>query len=115
MNIDERFKGMTAVVTGASRGIGAETAFALASRGAFGLAHYNTSHEAGARLLDRIRASGGEAELVQADLSQSNGGSHPTWIHRGFSRERIDQSALQVSRGELLPLVDPGEARLQPA
>src|SRR5271163_3141392 len=73
MNTDERFKGMTALVTGASRGIGAETAFALASHGAFVLAHYNTSHEAGAKLLDRIRASGGEAELVQADLSQSDG------------------------------------------
>jgi MFS family permease len=32
--------------------------------------------------------------------------SHPAWIHRGFSRERIDQSALQVSCGELLSLVD---------
>jgi hypothetical protein len=29
-----------------------------------------------------------------------------TGIHRGFSRERIDQSALQVSCGELLSLVD---------
>jgi len=76
MNKDERFKGMTAIVTGASRGIGAETAFALASRGAFVLAHYNTSHEAAAKLLDRIRASGGEAELVQADLSQINGIRH---------------------------------------
>jgi len=64
---------MTALVTGASRGIGAETAFALASHGAFVLAHYNTSHEAGAKLLDRIRASGGEAELVQADLGRSDG------------------------------------------
>jgi 3-oxoacyl-[acyl-carrier protein] reductase len=73
MKIDERFKGMTAVVTGASRGIGAETAFALASRGAFVLAHYHTSHEAGAKLLDRIRSCGGRAELVQADLSQSDG------------------------------------------
>ena len=32
--------------------------------------------------------------------------SYRTWIHRGFSRERIDQSALQVSCGELLSLVD---------
>lgn len=73
MNKDDRFKGMTAVVTGASRGIGAETAFALASRGAFVLAHYHTSHQAGAILVDRIRTAGGEAELVQADLSQSDG------------------------------------------
>ncbi|HLY59142.1 MAG TPA: SDR family NAD(P)-dependent oxidoreductase [Terriglobia bacterium] len=70
---DERFKGMTALVTGASGGIGAETAFALASRGAFVLAHYHTSREEGVKLLNRIRAAGGEAELVQADLSQSNG------------------------------------------
>jgi NAD(P)-dependent dehydrogenase (short-subunit alcohol dehydrogenase family) len=59
-----------------SRGIGAETAFALASRGAFVLAHYNTSHAAGAKLFDRIRAFGGQGELVQADLSQSEGIKH---------------------------------------
>jgi hypothetical protein len=47
------------------------------------------------------------ANFLFADQQALNAkGSHPTWIHRGFSRERIDQSALQVSYGELLSLVD---------
>lgn len=79
-NKDEQFKQMTALVTGASRGIGAEIAFALATRGAFVLAHYHTSREAGYKLLERIRASGGKAELIQADLSQSNGINHLAWM-----------------------------------
>ena len=43
---------------------------------------------------------------VWRPTGQNAKASHRTWIHRGFSRERIDQSALQVSCGELLSLVD---------
>jgi 3-oxoacyl-[acyl-carrier protein] reductase len=48
----------------------------VATRGALVLAHYHTSREAGHKLLERIRASAGKAQLVQADLSQSNGINH---------------------------------------
>jgi 3-oxoacyl-[acyl-carrier protein] reductase len=73
MSRSHEFQGMTALVTGGSRGIGAETAVALASRGAFTLVHYNTGREQASQVLERIRAAGGEGELVQADLSHSEG------------------------------------------
>jgi 3-oxoacyl-[acyl-carrier protein] reductase len=69
-------QGATALVTGASRGIGAESAFVLASRGAFTLVHYNTGEREASRVLERIRRAGGDGVLLQADLDCSEG------IHR---------------------------------
>jgi len=51
--------------------------------------------------------TGVQSVLRPKATGQNAKASHRTWIHRGFSRERIDQSALQVSCGELLSLVDP--------
>jgi 3-oxoacyl-[acyl-carrier protein] reductase len=76
VNPKDEFHGMTALVTGASKGIGAETAFVLGASGAFTLIHYNTGRQEACRLLERIRATGGDGELVQSDLSSSEG------IHR---------------------------------
>lgn len=69
MSKEKPLASMTALVTGASRGIGAETALALAARGAALLVHYNSSEQRAARVAERIRASGGDADLVRADLS----------------------------------------------
>ena len=74
--VTSEFKGMTALVTGASRGIGAETAFALASHGAHTLIHYHTNQKGASAVLARIHEAGGEGELLQADLSQTNGVHH---------------------------------------
>ena len=68
-----KFRGITALVTGASRGIGAETAYALASRGAFALIHYHTGEPQAAGVLERIRQAGGDGALIQSDLSCSDG------------------------------------------
>jgi NAD(P)-dependent dehydrogenase (short-subunit alcohol dehydrogenase family) len=73
MTEENKFRGMTALVTGASRGIGAETAFALASRGAFTLIHYNSGDQQAAGVLERIRQAGGDGALIQSDLSSSKG------------------------------------------
>lgn len=61
------------LVTGASRGIGAETARTLASRGPVAL-HYHTNVSAARAVADAIRAAGGEAETFSADLSQAGSG-----------------------------------------
>ncbi|MGH9328376.1 MAG: SDR family NAD(P)-dependent oxidoreductase [Terriglobia bacterium] len=74
--MSNEFQGATAVVTGASRGIGAETAYALASCGAFVLVHYNTGEQEASTVLERIRRAGGDGALMQADLASSEG------IHR---------------------------------
>jgi 3-oxoacyl-[acyl-carrier protein] reductase len=76
MTDENKFRGMTALVTGASRGIGAETAFALASRGAFTLIHYNIGARQAAGVLKRIRQAGGDGVLMQSDLSCSKGIHH---------------------------------------
>lgn len=66
--------GRTALVTGASRGIGQATAVALAKAGAAKvLVHYN-GHRAGAEeTMAAVRDAGAEAEALQGDLATSDG------------------------------------------
>ncbi|MGH9357381.1 MAG: SDR family NAD(P)-dependent oxidoreductase, partial [Terriglobia bacterium] len=73
MSDDHQFEGMAALVTGGSRGIGAETALALASRGAFTFIHYNISEDEASAVLEKIRKAGGDGALLRANLSQSDG------------------------------------------
>ena len=73
MNQKGEFLGMTALVTGASKGIGAETARALGSRGAFVLIHYSTAEHEARQVLEAIRSAGSDGELLQSDLSCTEG------------------------------------------
>jgi 3-oxoacyl-[acyl-carrier protein] reductase len=61
--------GKTALVTGASRGIGRATALALSAAGVRVLVHYGKSQTDADSLVDLIRRSGGKADAVGADLS----------------------------------------------
>lgn len=65
--------GKTALVTGASRGLGRATALRLARDGFTILAHYGRSQDEAAALAAQITASGGKAELLQADLGTAEG------------------------------------------
>ena len=72
--MDKELSGKSALVTGASRGIGAATALALAKNGVnrFVL-HYN-SHKPGIdEVLAGVRAEGAQAEAIQANLGQVAG------------------------------------------
>ena len=73
MNNQRPFEGLTALITGASSGIGAGTAVAMARQGASVIFHYNAKHAEAAEVLERVRGEGAEGELVQADLSTSKG------------------------------------------
>lgn len=63
----------TALVTGASRGLGRAMAKLLAARGAHVIVHYGNAKAEADSLLAEIRASGGKADAVQADLATQAG------------------------------------------
>jgi len=63
----------TALVTGASRGIGRATAAALARAGAHVLVHYGRSVGDAASLVVDIRSKGGRADAIRADLGTPEG------------------------------------------
>jgi len=65
--------GKTALVTGASRGIGRATAIALGKAGAQVLAHYSASAAEAELVVRQIREAGGKAEALAADLAAPDG------------------------------------------
>jgi len=60
--------GKTALVTGASRGMGRATALALASAGAQVLVHYGRGAKEADGVVAEIRKGGGRADAVAMDL-----------------------------------------------
>jgi 3-oxoacyl-[acyl-carrier protein] reductase len=65
--------GKTALVTGASRGIGRASAQALAKSGAHVIVHYRSKAAEADALVADIRAAGGRADATKADLSIPEG------------------------------------------
>jgi 3-oxoacyl-[acyl-carrier protein] reductase len=66
----EKLLGKVAVVTGASKGIGAAIAKAMALEGAKVVINYASSLKDAQRVVGEIKNAGGEAVAIQADLSQ---------------------------------------------
>ncbi|RZI96159.1 MAG: glucose 1-dehydrogenase [Variovorax sp.] len=64
----EDLKGKTALVTGASTGIGAAVAIAFAARGMRVAVHYNSSADAANAVVETIREAGGSAFALKADV-----------------------------------------------
>jgi 3-oxoacyl-[acyl-carrier protein] reductase len=69
--------GKTALVTGASRGIGRASALALAAAGAQVLVHYGRSANEAQAVAAEIRKAGGRADIVEADLATADGAHKP--------------------------------------
>ncbi len=61
-------KGKVALVTGASKGIGAEIALELAARGAAVAVNYSSGKDGAEKIVDEITKAGGKAIAVQANL-----------------------------------------------
>jgi len=83
-------QGKTALVTGASRGIGRATASALANAGAHVLVHYGRSAQDADSLVAAIRSKGGRAEAISADLATPEGATSLAKEVRSIVGERLD-------------------------
>ena len=66
-----KLRGKVAVVTGASKGIGAGVAKALAAEGAAVVVNYASSQAGAMAVVDAITAAGGRAIAVKGDVSKA--------------------------------------------
>jgi NAD(P)-dependent dehydrogenase (short-subunit alcohol dehydrogenase family) len=82
--------GKTALVTGASRGIGRASALALAQAGAQVLVHYSTGEKEAAAVVAEIRKTGGKAEKITADLRAPDGPHALAERVRAIIGDRLD-------------------------
>ena len=82
--------GKTALVTGASRGIGRASALALAKVGAQVLVHYATGEKEAAAVVAEIRQAGGRAEKIAADLRAPDGPHALATRVRAIVGDRLD-------------------------
>lgn len=82
--------GKTALVTGASRGIGRATALALAKGGARVVVHYGRGATEAEAVVQDIRDAGGSAEMVSADMAAPDGPHRLAAEVRRIVGDRLD-------------------------
>ena len=96
----------TALVTGASRGIGRATAAALARAGAHVLVHYGRSAQEAESLVSEIQAQGGRAEAISADLGTPNGAALLAKQVRSIVGDRLDVLVLNAGISKAARIAD---------
>jgi 3-oxoacyl-[acyl-carrier protein] reductase len=96
----------TALVTGASRGIGRAIAMALADAGARMVVHYSRSAQEAESVVAAIRAKGGHADAVQADLGSPEGAALLAERVRSIAGDRLDVLVLNAGISESARIAD---------
>ena len=96
----------TALVTGASRGIGRSTAAALARAGAHVLVHYGRSEQEAESLVSEIEAKGGLANAISADLGTPNGATLLATQVRSIVGDRLDVLVLNAGISKAARIAD---------
>ena len=90
MSNQKQLAGKVAVVTGASKGIGASIALKLAAEGAAVVVNYASSEEGADRVVAEITGNGGKAVAVQADVAK------PADVRRLFAEAKRAFGRLDV-------------------
>jgi 3-oxoacyl-[acyl-carrier protein] reductase len=96
----------TALVTGASRGIGHATAVSLAKAGAHVLVHYGRSRQEAESLVVDIRRKGGRADVISADLGTPDGASSLADQVRSIVGDRLDVLVLNAGISKATRIAD---------
>ncbi len=98
-----RFEGQVALVTGASRGIGAAVARRLAAEGAAVAVAYNEREDLANEVVRSIEDAGGKAVALQADLTDRKGAKT---LLAAFSEhfDRLDVLVPAAGNAEIKPL-----------
>src|SRR5258705_1939767 len=82
--------GKTALVTGASRGMGRASALALAAAGAQVLVHYGRGAKEADGVVAEIRKGGGRADAIAMDLAAADGAGKLATQARSIIGDRLD-------------------------
>jgi 3-oxoacyl-[acyl-carrier protein] reductase len=97
-------KGKTALVTGASRGIGRATALALGKAGAQVLVHYATGKAEAQAVAAEIRGAGGRSETIGVDLSARDGAHQLAREVRHIVGDRLDVLVANAGAAKSAPI-----------
>src|SRR5713101_5283094 len=96
----------TALVTGASRGIGRATAAALARAGAHVLVHYGRAAREAKSLVSESQTEGGLANAISADLGTPNGAPLLAKQVRSIVGDRLDVVVLNAGISKAARIAD---------
>jgi 3-oxoacyl-[acyl-carrier protein] reductase len=96
----------TALVTGASKGIGRATALALARAGAHVVVHYGRSAQEAESLVAEIRTKGARADAISADLGTAGGASLLAKQVRSIVGDRLDVLVLNAGVSKAARIAD---------